>query len=82
MTPDDTSKLEEKRREDASGILAASARAAAKQAEVEMLREEEKERENPHEADILREVRIEQMFFCCIVSATHTLTLLTMILIL
>ena len=82
MTPDDTSKLEEKRREDASGILAASARAAAKQAEVEMLREEEKERENPHEADILREVRIEQMFFCCIVSATHTLTLLTMILML
>jgi len=74
MTPADKIKVEEKRRQDAAENLAASVRSAAKQAEIEMLREEEKQRENPHEADILREVRFEQMLLCCIVSATHTLT--------
>ena len=57
MSAEEKAMLVEERKQNEANKLAASARAAAMQAEIEMLREEEKQRENPHEADILREVR-------------------------
>jgi hypothetical protein len=56
MSAEEKALMEEKRRQEAAARLAASARQAAKQAEIEMLREEERARENPHEAEILKEV--------------------------
>lgn len=56
MSVEEKAMMEEKRRQEAAARLAASARQAAKQAEIEMLREEERARENPHEGEILKEV--------------------------
>jgi hypothetical protein len=64
MTAEEKAIIEEGTRRNEERKLAASVRAAAKQAEIEMLREEEMQRENPHEADILREVRTERVLFC------------------
>lgn len=55
LTPQEKALLEEKRKQDAAAALASAAREAAKQAEIEMLREEERLREDPNESEILEE---------------------------
>lgn len=56
MSVQEKARLAEQRKQEKTAELAAAARKAAKQAEIEMLREEEAAREDPHEAHILEEV--------------------------
>mmetsp|Transcript_4368 Transcript_4368/g.8397 ORF Transcript_4368/g.8397 Transcript_4368/m.8397 type:complete len:761 (+) Transcript_4368:76-2358(+) len=61
MSAEEKAMMEEKRRQEAAARIAASARQAAKQAEIEKLREEERARENPHEGEILKEAAEDEL---------------------
>ena len=58
MSVQERARLAEEREQEKAAKLAAAARKAAKQAEIEMLRKEEAAREDPHEAHILEEVSV------------------------
>ena len=56
LSKEEKASLEQQRRLETEALLASAAKEAAKKAEIEMLRDEERRREDPHESVILKEV--------------------------